>query len=114
MVSSFILDEKLAETWTTLILMQFITLVKKSLHKYNFLALSAYEVQSAVESALNALGDGNWKLGEGVQVGKGAKDDDDGIIIENFIHDVVATAMCNASILFPSHQPEDQQSEANF
>lgn len=31
------------------------------------------EVQDAVASALLTLGDGNWKMGEGVQVGKGTK-----------------------------------------
>ncbi|KAJ3514001.1 hypothetical protein NLJ89_g2626 [Agrocybe chaxingu] len=147
------------------VLNQLITLTKKSLHKYNFLALSAYEgllslqphwdellsrrssdhmmeknepkdglqslralclrsfpefladmkmgamsrgsdtstklmdfvnstvayiermpqVLSAVESALLALGDGNWKMGEGVQVGKGNKEDIGGSIIERFL-----------------------------
>ena len=43
------------------------------------------QVLSAVESALYALGDGNWKMGEGVQVGKGNKDDDDSGIVEHFI-----------------------------
>ncbi|KAF8970319.1 exocyst complex component, exo70 subunit [Flammula alnicola] len=43
------------------------------------------QVQSAVESALYALGDGNWKMGEGVQVGMGNKDDDDSSIVEHFI-----------------------------
>ena len=42
-------------------------------------------VQSAVESALYALGDGNWKMGEGVQVGKGNKEDDDSSITEHFV-----------------------------
>ncbi|KAH9477346.1 Exocyst complex component 7 [Psilocybe cubensis] len=50
------------------------------------------QVLSAVESALYALGDGNWKMGEGVQVGKGSKDDD-GTIVEHFIHDIVTTAI---------------------
>ncbi|KAF8168886.1 exocyst complex component, exo70 subunit [Pholiota molesta] len=127
-----------------------LTLIKKSLHKYNFLALSAYEgllslqrhwddllsrrdikmgamtrgldtnvklmdfttstiayieklpqVQSAVESALYALGDGNWKMGEGVQVGKGNKDgaDDDSTITEHFIHDIVTTAINSLTTL---------------
>lgn len=47
------------------------------------------QVQSAVESALYALGDGNWKMGEGivVPVGKGNKDggEDDSTITEHFI-----------------------------
>ena len=46
-------------------------------------------VQTAVESSLNALGDGNWKMGEGVQVGKGAKTDegDHSNIIEHFVRE---------------------------
>lgn len=51
-------------------------------------------VQGAVESALLALGDGNWKMGEGIQVGKGAKDDEDGNILEHF------TRMCFSLIYF--------------
>jgi len=43
------------------------------------------QVQGAVESALFALGDGNWKMGEGIQVGKGNKEEDDGSILEHFI-----------------------------
>jgi hypothetical protein len=44
-------------------------------------------VQSAVGSALLALGDGNWKMGEGVQVGMASKlgDGDEQVIIEHFI-----------------------------
>ncbi|KAF8148207.1 exocyst complex component, exo70 subunit [Crassisporium funariophilum] len=163
------------------ILTQLINLVKKSLHKYNFLALAAYEglltlqphwddllsrrgsehaeekneyrdgllslralclrsfpefladvkmgamargsdtstklmdftvstvkyiqripqVQSAVESALLALGDGNWKMGEGVKVGKGnqATEADDASITEHFVHDVVTTAINSLATL---------------
>ena len=55
------------------------------------------QVLSAVESALFALGDGNWKMGEGVQVGQGNKDEDDGSIIEHFIRLV-------DSSLFPSDE----------
>ncbi|KAF8878668.1 Cullin repeat-like-containing domain protein [Gymnopilus junonius] len=44
------------------------------------------QVQSAVESALYALGDGNWKMGEGVQVGTNKnKEEDDGNIVEHFM-----------------------------
>jgi len=31
------------------------------------------QVRAAVSSALLALGDGNWKMGEGVQVGKSSQ-----------------------------------------
>jgi len=52
-------------------------------------------VQSAVESALLALGDGNWKMGEGVQVGKGVRTDDttNSNIVEHFVHDIVITTI---------------------
>lgn len=43
-------------------------------------------VQSAVEAALHALGDGNWKMGEGIQVGRGTKVDD-GSIMEHFFRE---------------------------
>ncbi|KAF9556789.1 exocyst complex component, exo70 subunit [Agrocybe pediades] len=160
------------------VLTQLIALVKKSLHKYNFLALSAYngllslqppwdeilarrgpefaseknelkdglqslralclrsfpefladikmgalsrgsdtstklidfvtatiayiermpQVLSAVESALIALGDGNWKMGEGVQVGK-SKDANNEGIVEHFIHDVITTTIASLTTL---------------
>ncbi|KAF8816864.1 hypothetical protein BYT27DRAFT_7247900 [Phlegmacium glaucopus] len=134
-----------------LVLMQLLTLVKKSLHKYNFLALDWIvpkirmglrkdgalclcsfpefladlklgamargsdmgtklidftistvkyiekipHVQTAIESALLALGDGNWKMGEGIQVGKGVKTDkvDHSNIIKHFVHDIILTAI---------------------
>jgi len=43
--------------------------------------------QSAIESTLLALGDGNWKMGEGIQVGRGARMDEasDSNIIEHFV-----------------------------
>jgi exocyst complex protein 7 len=37
-----------------------------------------------VESALYTLGDGNWKMGEGVQVGKGGKEDE-GSLVEHYL-----------------------------
>ena len=44
-------------------------------------------VQDAVASALLTLGDGNWKMGEGLQVSKGPKlgEGDEGIILEHFL-----------------------------
>ena len=53
--------------------------------------------QSTVESSLLALGDGNWKMGEGVQVGKGARTDeaDHSNIIEHFV--------CKSTVF--SHSP---------
>ena len=46
-------------------------------------------VRNAVESSLHALGDGNWKMGEGVQVGKGVKTEetDHSSIIEHFVRE---------------------------
>lgn len=44
-------------------------------------------MQAAASSALLALGDGNWKMGEGVQVGKSSKggDVDEIVILEHFL-----------------------------
>lgn len=45
------------------------------------------EVKDAVAAALLTLGDGNWKMGEGVQVGKGPKtsEADEQTIIEHYM-----------------------------
>ena len=45
------------------------------------------EVKTAVGSALLKLGDGNWRMGEGVTVPKTARlgEGDEGLILENFI-----------------------------
>jgi exocyst complex component 7 len=45
------------------------------------------QVQGAAGSALMTLGDGNWKMGEGVQVGKTSKseDTDETVILEHFV-----------------------------
>ncbi|PFH46755.1 hypothetical protein AMATHDRAFT_69109 [Amanita thiersii Skay4041] len=52
-------------------------------------------VRDAVCSALLSLGDGNWKMGEGVQVGKGAKlgEGDEQLILEHYVHDVINTTI---------------------
>ena len=44
------------------------------------------EVRSGAASALTKLGDGNWKMGEGVQVGKTPKagDADEQTILEHY------------------------------
>ncbi|KAI0784074.1 Cullin repeat-like-containing domain protein [Abortiporus biennis] len=49
------------------------------------------EVQSAVGAALQTLGDGNWKMGEGVQVGKAGKttETNERTLMEHFLHDVI-------------------------
>ncbi|TFK72839.1 exocyst complex component exo70 subunit [Pluteus cervinus] len=59
------------------------------------------EVQSAVGSALLTLGDGNWKMGEGVQVGKGPKlaDGDEGVILEHYVYDVITTCVNSLNTL---------------
>ncbi|KAJ6554308.1 exocyst complex component, exo70 subunit [Mycena capillaripes] len=53
------------------------------------------EVHSAAGAALLQLGDGNWKMGEGVTVGRNQKlgDGDEQVILEHFIYDVVTTAI---------------------
>ena len=45
------------------------------------------EVRDAVGSALVALGDGNWRMGEGIQVGKASKggETDEQVVTEHFI-----------------------------
>ncbi|KAJ7302657.1 hypothetical protein DFH08DRAFT_945555 [Mycena albidolilacea] len=55
------------------------------------------QVHGAAAAALQ-LGDGNWKMGEGVTVGTDSKlcdgdDDDEQFILEHFIYDVVTTAI---------------------
>ncbi|KAJ7092354.1 Cullin repeat-like-containing domain protein [Mycena belliarum] len=59
------------------------------------------EVHGAASAALLQLGDGNWKMGEGVQVGKGAKlgDGDEQIILEHFVFDVVTTAISSLTTI---------------
>ncbi|KAK7685042.1 hypothetical protein QCA50_011878 [Cerrena zonata] len=53
------------------------------------------ELQDAVGPALQMLGDGNWKMGEGVQVGKGPKtnDLDERTIMEHYLFDVVSSVI---------------------
>ncbi|OSX63736.1 hypothetical protein POSPLADRAFT_1169154 [Postia placenta MAD-698-R-SB12] len=49
------------------------------------------DVREAAASMLKSLGDGNWKMGEGAQVGKAKRDDiDDRTILEHFTFDAVS------------------------
>lgn len=59
------------------------------------------QVQGAAGSALMTLGDGNWKMGEGVQVGKTSKseDSDETVILEHFVYDVVTTTVNSLTTL---------------
>ncbi|TFK18960.1 exocyst complex component, exo70 subunit [Coprinopsis marcescibilis] len=59
------------------------------------------EVQGAVSAALTALGDGNWKMGEGIQVGVNNRigDGDEDAILKHFIYDVVATAITSLTTI---------------
>ncbi|KII91380.1 hypothetical protein PLICRDRAFT_135518 [Plicaturopsis crispa FD-325 SS-3] len=59
------------------------------------------DVQEAAGSALLTLGDGNWKMGEGVQVGKGpgAGDVDESIVVEHFLFDVINTVVGSLTTL---------------
>ncbi|KAJ7054683.1 Cullin repeat-like-containing domain protein [Mycena amicta] len=59
------------------------------------------EVHSAAAAALLQLGDGNWKMGEGVQVAKGPKlgDGDEQLILEHFVFDVVSTAITSLTTI---------------
>ncbi|KAF4563880.1 hypothetical protein EYR36_003124 [Pleurotus pulmonarius] len=61
------------------------------------------EVQSAAGSALLKLGDGNWKMGEGVlpTAAKGSKlgEGDETLILEHFVYDVITTAVNSLTTL---------------
>ncbi|SJL17663.1 uncharacterized protein ARMOST_21220 [Armillaria ostoyae] len=59
------------------------------------------EVQSAAGAALVTLGDGNWKMGEGVQVGKASKlgEGDEHVILEHYVYDVVNTTINSLNVL---------------
>ncbi|KAF8886743.1 exocyst complex component exo70 subunit [Infundibulicybe gibba] len=59
------------------------------------------DVKSAVGSALLTLGDGNWKMGEGVQVGKASKagDGDESVLIEHYVYDLVTTVVNSLTTL---------------
>ncbi|KAJ7653705.1 hypothetical protein DFH06DRAFT_1133838 [Mycena polygramma] len=59
------------------------------------------EVHSAASAALLQLGDGNWKMGQGVTVGKGTKlgGGDKQVILEHFIYDVVTTAITSLTTI---------------
>ncbi|KAG2003723.1 hypothetical protein CC2G_004306 [Coprinopsis cinerea AmutBmut pab1-1] len=59
------------------------------------------DVQGAVSAALTALGDGNWKMGEGVQVGmnKQFQEEDESSILEHFLNDVVSTAITSLTTI---------------
>ncbi|KAL5511625.1 EXO70 [Sanghuangporus vaninii] len=59
-------------------------------------------VQYAVGSSLLTLGDGNWKMGEGVvQTSKGPKlgEGDESIIIEHYLYDIVNTTLSTLTAL---------------
>ncbi|KAJ8581778.1 hypothetical protein M405DRAFT_601411 [Rhizopogon salebrosus TDB-379] len=61
------------------------------------------EVQDVVGSALAALGDGNWKMGEGRRVGKtsksGSVDVNEKVLIEHFVYDVIHTLVATLTAL---------------
>ncbi|OCH84783.1 hypothetical protein OBBRIDRAFT_798791 [Obba rivulosa] len=53
------------------------------------------EVRDAVAGALMTLGDGNWKMGEGTQVGKANKsaDIDERTVLEHYLYDVITATI---------------------
>jgi len=58
------------------------------------------EVRTAVASALMTLGDGNWKMGDGVKVGnKQNIEVDEQTILEHFLFDVVSTLIQSLNTL---------------
>ncbi|KAH8116065.1 Cullin repeat-like-containing domain protein [Phellopilus nigrolimitatus] len=58
-------------------------------------------VQIAVGTSLLTLGDGNWKMGEGVQVSKGPKlgEGDESVIIEHYFYDIIMTTLSTLTTL---------------
>lgn len=65
------------------------------------------KVRTAVSSALLALGDGNWKMGEGVQVGKTSQGGviDETVILEHFLYDVVTNAINSLNAISRLRRP---------
>ncbi|KAG1808137.1 Cullin repeat-like-containing domain protein [Suillus variegatus] len=61
------------------------------------------DVQDAVGSALSALGDGNWRMGDGKQVGKTAKSNSvevkEKVLIQHFVYDVMNTLIGSLTTL---------------
>jgi len=59
------------------------------------------DVKEAVGSALLTLGDGNWKMGDGMQAGRGSKlgEGDQQIIIEHYTYDLVTTVINSLTTL---------------
>ncbi|EJD43374.1 hypothetical protein AURDEDRAFT_66656 [Auricularia subglabra TFB-10046 SS5] len=59
-------------------------------------------VQDAMASALNTLGDGNWRMGEGMgKTGQraGNLDDDDSGVLENYVYDVISALLATLTAL---------------
>ncbi|GJJ10642.1 hypothetical protein Clacol_004869 [Clathrus columnatus] len=66
-------------------------------------------VEEAVVASLATLGDGNWRMGEGV--GKGGKvgstaAENDRVLLEHYIHDVVTTLINTLNTLSKGRQPQ--------
>ncbi|GJE99593.1 exocyst complex component EXO70 [Phanerochaete sordida] len=59
------------------------------------------EVREAVGAALLTLGDGNWKMGQGVQVGKAPKsvEIDEQTVLEHYTFDVINTVLGSLTTL---------------
>lgn len=61
------------------------------------------DVQDAVGSAFSTLGDGNWKMGDGKQVGKTPKsnpvDVNEKVLIQHFVYDVMNTIIGSLTTL---------------
>ncbi|KAI0826310.1 Cullin repeat-like-containing domain protein [Irpex lacteus] len=63
------------------------------------------EVQMAVASALITLGDGNWKMGEGVKaVGSKVTDIDEQTILEHYVYDVVTALLASLNTVSRSNK----------
>ncbi|THH10611.1 hypothetical protein EW145_g1201 [Phellinidium pouzarii] len=58
-------------------------------------------IQDAVGTLLLTLGDGNWKMGEGVTVSKGPKlgEGDEATVIEHYLYDIIITTLSTLTTL---------------
>ncbi|KAI6162546.1 Cullin repeat-like-containing domain protein [Pisolithus thermaeus] len=59
------------------------------------------DVERAVGSVLHALGDGNWKMGDGKRVGKGQRtttgEVSETVLIQHYVYDVISTTITSVT-----------------
>lgn len=63
------------------------------------------EVQAAVGAALVTLGDGNWKMGDGMKTASGKSGEgDEQVLLQHYIYDVVMTTVKSLTELSKTHR----------